>query len=128
MKRFAIQPQPTLQTNDGREKFSLLELFKMLMAAALCGIVFSLFAAGLTLLLMSSADAHMLHARQIPGVFSTNDAGDLIIERTSGGMVEAAEYSAARWRLGSFISYGIARHDGHFVGRAIFSNLGARRL
>ncbi len=128
MKRFAIQTQPTLQTNDGREKFSLLELFKMLMAAALCGIVFSLFAAGLTLLLMSSADAHMLHARQIPGVFSTNDARDLIIERTSGGMVEAAEYSADPLATRQLHLIWIARHDGHFVSRAIFSNLGARRL
>ena len=65
MKKFSTQPHPTVQTNDSHEKFALLEVFKILMAAALCGIVFSLFAAGLTLLLMSSSEAHNLQAEKL---------------------------------------------------------------
>ena len=65
MKKFSTQPHPTVQTNDSLEKFALLEVFKILMAAALCGIVFSLFAAGLTLLLMSSSEAHNLQAEKL---------------------------------------------------------------
>ena len=61
MKVFDIKPHQTLKKDIGVAKFAALDVFKMLAASALCGIVFSLFAVCLTLLLMNNADAHDLH-------------------------------------------------------------------
>ena len=64
MKTFITKPYQAAPLNNDRAKFAALDVFKMLAAAAMCGIVFSLFAAGLTLLLMSSAEAHNLQGEK----------------------------------------------------------------
>ena len=64
MKAFITKPHQTVQLNKDHAKFAALDVFKMLAAAAMCGIVFSLFAAGLTLLLMNSAEAHNLRGEK----------------------------------------------------------------
>lgn len=64
MKAFITKPHPTTPQKNDHAKFAVLDVFKMLAAAAMCGIVFSLFAAGLTLLLMNSAEAHSLRGEK----------------------------------------------------------------
>lgn len=65
MKAQAVISNQTVTPNSGDAQFAVLDLFKMLAAAIACGIVFSLFAAGLTLLLMSTAEAHHLPANNL---------------------------------------------------------------
>ena len=57
-----ISSQATSASTD-RAQFVIMDLIRMLAAAAVCGIVVSLFAAGLTLLLMNSAEAHNLNLK-----------------------------------------------------------------
>jgi len=63
MKTQVVTSSQATSASTDRAQFAIMDLIRMLAAAAVCGIVFSLFAAGLTLLLMNSAEAHNLNLK-----------------------------------------------------------------